>query len=82
MGRLSSGALVAGNPRLGRRPGDPMSTDPDGSISQPSTQEEASGGFLRVTASPAKGPQPATLRFDFHDENGAHHYGAERVAHR
>jgi hypothetical protein len=82
MRRLSSGALVDGNARLGRKPGDPMSTDPDASISQPYTQEEASGGFLKVTASPAKGGRPATLRFDFYDENGAHLYGAERVAHR
>jgi len=79
---FSSGALVDGNARLGRKPGDPMSTDPDASISQPYTQQEESGGFLKVTASPANGAQPATLRFDFHDENGAHLYGTERVAQR
>ena len=79
---FSSGALVDGNARLGREPGDPMSTDPDALISQPYTQDEKSGGFLKVTASPAKGKQPATLRFDFFDEKGAHLYGTERAAHR
>ena len=77
---FSSGALVDGNARLGRKPGDPMSTDPDASISQPYTQEEKSGGFLKVTASPAEGEQPATLRFNFHDENGALLYQIEKTA--
>ncbi len=77
---FSSGALVDGNARLGREPGDPMSTDPDGTISQPYTQDEASGGFLKVTVSPARGELPAALRFDFYDENGAHLYGTEKAA--
>jgi alkaline phosphatase/alkaline phosphatase D len=79
---FSSGALVDGNARLGRKPGDEMSTDPDALISQPYTQEEKSGGFLKVTVSPVREDQPATLRFDFYDENGAHLYGIERAAHR
>jgi len=79
---FSSGALVDGNARLGRKPGDEMSTDPDALISQPYTQEEKSGGFLKVTVSPAKGEQPARLRFDFYDEKGAYLYGTERAAHR
>jgi len=77
---FSSGALVDGNARLGRKPGDEMSTDPDASISQPYTQEEASGGFLKVTVSPARGKRAATLRFDFYDENGALLYQAEKAA--
>jgi len=79
---FSSGALVDGNARLGRKPGDPMSTDPDALISQPYTQEEKSGGFLKVTASPATRERPAALRFDFYDEKGAHLYGTEKSAHR
>jgi alkaline phosphatase/alkaline phosphatase D len=79
---FSSGALVDGNARLGRKPGDEMSTDPDAAISQPYTQEEASGGFLKVTASPAGRERASTLRFDFYDENGAHLYGTEKTAHR
>jgi alkaline phosphatase/alkaline phosphatase D len=77
---FSSGALVDGNARLGRKPGDEMSTDPDALISQPYTQEEKSGGFLKVTASPASGEQPATLRFEFFDENGALLYRTEKAA--
>ncbi len=79
---FSSGALVDGNARLGPSPGDPMSTDPDALISQVYTQEEASGGFLNVTASPSRNGEPATLRFDFYDENGAHLHGTEKPAHR
>jgi alkaline phosphatase/alkaline phosphatase D len=67
---FSVGALVDGNARLGRRPGDPMSTDPHGVISQPYTQEEASGGFLKVTVRPSKMREPAVAQFDFYDENG------------
>jgi alkaline phosphatase/alkaline phosphatase D len=77
---FSSGTLVDGNARLGRKPGDPMSTDPEALISQPYTQEEKSGGFLKVTVSPIKGEQPATLRFDFYDESGALLYQAEKAA--
>jgi alkaline phosphatase/alkaline phosphatase D len=77
---FSSGALVDGNARLGRKPGDPTSTDPEGLISQPYTQEEKSGGFLKVTASPVKGEQPATLRFEFYDENGATLYREAKTA--
>ena len=69
-----------GNARLGRKPGDEMSTDPDASISQPYTQEEASGGFLKVTVSPAGGERAAALRFDFYDENGALLYQTEKAA--
>jgi len=77
---FSSGALVDGNARLGRTPGDQMSTDPDALISQPYTQEEKSGGFLKLTASPVKGKQPAALRFDFYDESGALLYQTEKTA--
>lgn len=64
---FSSGALVDANARLGRKPGDPKSTDPEGLIRQPYTQTEASGGFLMVSVSPA----PATLTFTWYDEKGA-----------
>jgi alkaline phosphatase/alkaline phosphatase D len=77
---FSSGALVDGNARLGRKPGDEMSTDPDALISQPYTQEEKSGGFVKVTASPIRGKQPPTLRFDFYDESGALLYQTEKAA--
>ncbi len=74
---FSTGALVDGNSRLGRSPGDPGSTDPDALIEQPYTQTEPSGGFLHVTISPGARPT-ATLRF--YDELGALLHTVEKVA--
>jgi|GEM_PF-700472 len=62
---FSCGALVDANSRLGRDPGDPKSTDPKAEIKQFYTQEEASGGFLRVRIS-----KHASAHFEFYDENG------------
>lgn len=62
---FSCGALCDANSRLGRKPGDPESTDPDAKIRQPYTQAEASGGFLRVVIS-----KDAQARFQFYDEAG------------
>lgn len=67
---FSCGALVDRNARLGRSPGDPKSTDPEGLIQQPYTQKRASGGFLMVSVTPANGQQPATLTFSHFDERG------------
>ena len=67
---FSCGALVDANSRLGRKPGDPKSTDPKGLIKQPYTQKVRSGGFLLVRVSPAGKNRPAKLTFDFHDERG------------
>ena len=74
---FSTGALVDGNSRLGRLPGDPNSTDPDGLIDQPYTQSEPSGGFLHVTITPGDRPT-ATMRF--HDERGVLLHTVEKVA--
>ena len=74
---FSTGALVDGNSRLGRSPGDPESTDPEGLIEQPYTQTEPSGGFLHVTISPGERPT-ATMRF--HDERGVLLHTVEKVA--
>ena len=68
---FSCGALVDSNSRLGRKPGDPQSTDPEGKIKQIYTQKYRSGGFLRVVIT-AKG----TARFEFYDENGKELYRA------
>ena len=73
---FSSGALVDGNSRIGRSPGDPESTDPDALIVQPYTQTEASGGFLHVTVSP--GVQP-TATFRFYDERGVLLHTVEKI---
>ena len=67
---FSCGALVDANSRLGRTPGDPQSTDPDGLIKQLYTQKERSGGFLMIESSSAKADAAPTLSFVFHDENG------------
>ena len=67
---FSCGALVDANSRLGRRPGDPKSTDPDGLIRQPYTQTTPSGGFLEIECVPATAEQPSKLVFRFHDEHG------------
>ena len=67
---FSCGALVDANSRLGRKPGDPASTDPDGLIKQVYAQKVRSAGFLLVKADPATKDGPAKLTFVFHDENG------------
>lgn len=67
---FSCGALVDANSRLGRNPGDPKSTDPDGLIKQPYTQKPASGGFLRIRIEPAGEREPNRLVFEYYDEHG------------
>jgi len=77
---FSVGALVDANSRLGRRPGDPESTDPQGKIVQLYAQEEASGGFLEVMVEPATEAVPATALFTFFDERGVQLYQTEKLA--
>ena len=77
---FSSGALVDGNSRLGVVPGDPKSTDPQGVIEQVFTSPEPSGGFLEVHVEPASSTGPATISFNFFDENGVALYAASRQA--
>jgi arylsulfatase A-like enzyme/phosphodiesterase/alkaline phosphatase D-like protein len=67
---FSCGALVDPNSRLGRKPGDPQSTDPKGLIKQLYSQKERSGGFLMIDSTPGKENSPSTLSFVFHDEHG------------
>jgi alkaline phosphatase/alkaline phosphatase D len=67
---FSCGALVDANSRLGRKPGDPRSTDPAGLIKQVYAQQERSAGFLLVKTAPADGEVPAELTFVFYDEHG------------
>ena len=72
---FSCGALVDSNSRLGRKPGDPKSTDPQGMIRQIYTQKYRSGGFLRVVVTAA-----AVARFEFYDEHGTQLYRATKSA--
>ena len=67
---FSCGALVDANSRLGRKPGDPESTDPDGLIKQVYAQKVRSAGFLLVESLPATADNVAKLNFIFHDELG------------
>jgi alkaline phosphatase/alkaline phosphatase D len=77
---FSTGALVDANSRLGRVPGDPESTDPDGLIDQPFTDSEETGGFLQVVVRPGEGASSATCEFTFYDENGVMLYTITKVA--
>ncbi len=77
---FSCGALVDANARLGRKPGDPESTDPEALIDQPYTQEEASGGFLTVTVRPGEGEEPPAAEFAFRDERGGILYTTTKYA--
>jgi alkaline phosphatase/alkaline phosphatase D len=77
---FSCGALIDQNSRLGRKSGDPASTDPDGRVRQLYLQEPASGGFLLISVIPAAAEKPASLNFDFCDENGIQLYGHQKTA--
>ncbi len=75
---FSCGALVDANSRLGRLPGDPQSTDPEGSIKQPYTQSTPSGGFLHVKITPTDDKQSSTVTFLFRDTRGKLLYQHEK----
>jgi alkaline phosphatase/alkaline phosphatase D len=75
---FSCGALVDQNARLGRNPGDPKSTDPEGLIKQPYTQEKASGGFLKVGVNYSNKAKGASLNFVFYDEYGEELYSTTK----
>ncbi|QDT66362.1 alkaline phosphatase D family protein [Calycomorphotria hydatis] len=77
---FSCGALVDANSRLGRKPGDPKSTDPDGEIVQPYYQTPASGGFLHVRVKPGGGGEQPRLYFCFMDEHGVLLHEHEKTA--
>jgi len=77
---FSCGALVDANSRLGRKPGDPKSTDPDATIRQLYSQNPRSGGFLQIRCTPATDGTPARLAFRFHDELGKLLYEHEKTS--
>ena len=66
---FSCGALIDANSRLGRKPGDPESTDPEGLIQKPYDQSPRSGGFLTVEVIPSTAGG-SELTFTWHDEKG------------
>ncbi len=67
---FSCGALVDANSRLGRKAGDPESTDPNAEIKQPYLQNPRSGGFLLISVSPLNNDADSVLKFEWHDEHG------------
>jgi alkaline phosphatase D len=67
---FSCGALIDENARLGRKPGDSASTDPQGLIKQPYVQNPKSGGFLMVQVEPGAVGGKSTLTFSWRDEHG------------
>jgi len=67
---FSCGALVDANSRLGRMPGDPAGTDPDGLIEHLHRQTERSGGFLLIRCDAVSQAGDASLSFEFYDERG------------
>jgi alkaline phosphatase/alkaline phosphatase D len=66
----SCGALVDQNSRLGREPGDPKSTDPEGLIQQPFLDPVATGGFLHVAVETGSDSSHPTLTFSMFDDEG------------
>ena len=76
---FSCGALVDPNSRLGRTPGDPASTDPDGIIKQVYAQKERSGGFLQIESDRNEAGEP-TLTFRFRDEHGIQLHKHQKTA--
>jgi len=77
---FSCGALVDANSRLGRKPGDPASTDPDALLKQVYTQSEFSGGFLKITVRPDDGGGKPAAEFSFFDEWGVPLYSVSKSA--
>lgn len=67
---FSCGALVDANSRLGRKPGDPKSTDPQGLIRQLYAQKQRSAGFLLISVTRKAASLPASLTFQWYDEFG------------
>lgn len=71
---FSCGALNRENSRLGRKPGDPKSSDPTAKVKQFYTDQPASGGFLRVAVTPAVKSSSSTraeIHFALYNDHGA-----------
>lgn len=75
---FSCGALVDANSRLGRKSGDPASTDPKGLIKQPYLQNPASGGFLYIATEPGETTDQSKLILSWRDEHGVELYRTEK----
>lgn len=68
---FSCGALVDQNSRIGRSPGDRASSDPEALISQPFSDTQPTGGFLRVAVKPGdQTDNVPVIDFDLFDQYG------------
>ena len=77
---FSCGALIDANSRIGRKPGDPESNDPDARIRQPYNQKEKSGGFLKVAVKPGDDPGSGLLELAWYDEHGTLLYSTTKTS--
>lgn len=67
---FSCGAFNDENSRMGRKPGDKGSTDPDALVKQPYTYPKRTGGFITVVVEPGEDDATAAIRFEFYDDLG------------
>lgn len=77
---FACGALNTENSRLGRKPGERNSTDPDGKVKQLYIDRRPTGGYLLVELTPEQGTQSARLRFSIQDEWGKELYSHTKTA--
>ena len=68
---FSCGALVDANARLGFKPADPKSSDPNALIARPYTQKRALRRLPRPNRPPTLHRQKPNIRFVFYDGNSA-----------
>lgn len=71
---FSCGALNDENSRMGRKPGDKKSTDPDGLVKQLFTSPKPTGGFITIAVEPGKADVKTGIRFEFYDDLGEQLY--------
>jgi alkaline phosphatase/alkaline phosphatase D len=67
--------LIDANARLGRKPGDPKSTDPESTVKQLYSSKQPSGGFLEVQL---KTEPTVQIELIFRDEHGVELYRTQR----
>lgn len=71
---FSCGALNDENSRMGRKPGDPKSSDPDALVEQRFTSAKPTGGFITIAVEPGQERAKPAIRFEFYDDLGEQLY--------
>ncbi len=67
---FSCGAFNDENSRMGRKPGNKGSTDPEGLVTQLFTSPKPTGGFITIDVEPGEDDAKADIRFDYYDDLG------------